>query len=100
MLQNEKVLKTGHASTPDDLELMVSEAFTALPTALVILVSEGTLQRFIMGKTDLKNPAGTLEKAKALKQLFGRPMGLEEKAGNAFIITDLDSCIVVRYDPA
>ncbi len=100
MLQNEKILKTGHASNPEDLELMVSEAFTALPSALIILVSEGTLQRYIMAKTDLKDPAGTFEKAKMLKRLFGRPLGIEPKVNNAFVVTDLESCIVVRYDPA
>lgn len=99
-LQNEKVLRVAWAYSPEDVELEVSKAFTDLPTALALLVSEDTLRAFIMRKTDLKNPASTFEKAKAGKQLFGRPMGLEPKAGNAFIITDLQTCIVVRYEPA
>lgn len=98
-LQNEKILRTVHARTPEDVELMVSEAFTDLPEALALLVSEDTLRSFIMRKTELKNPASTFEKAKLGKQLFGRPMGIEPKAGNAFIVTDLQNCVVVRYEP-
>jgi hypothetical protein len=98
-LQNEKIVRTVSAGSPGDLELKVSEAFTDLPGAMAILVSEDTLKSFIMGKKDLKNPASTFEKAKAGKQLFGRPMGIEKRAGNAFIVTDLENCIVVRYEP-
>lgn len=100
-LQNEKVLRVAWAHTPDEVDLELSKAYTDLPSALALLVSEETLRRYVMARTDLKNNAQTFEvlKAASPRRLHGRPMGFEPKAGNAFIITDLQTCIVVRYEP-
>lgn len=101
MLQNEKVLRTGHASTPDDAALLIDQACTEIGGEAIILASEDTLKGFVMRYDGLLNPLGTFERMKLEKKFFGRLIQIEPKAvGSIFIITDTHNCIVVRYDPA
>lgn len=100
-LQNETVLRTGRASTTDDVALLISEAFTEIGGGAVLVVSEDTLWTFVKNYDGLQNPPRTFERMKLEKLFFGRPMATDSRVvGSVFIVTDTHNCILVRYEPA